>query len=159
MDIKDFPNLETLKKIKKQFHNLDLNALSGWLEIIKTADQLEAKLNQFLSCKNIQQSRFFILILLLRNPDGMTLSKLAYGIGVSKPTMSGLIDRMYKDELLDRKESEKSRREVVISISEKGRNLINSLLPEHYDIVSNLMENLTEEDYKDLKRILSKIKL
>lgn len=157
IELKDFPDRKTLESFRERFDELDIPALESWLEILKTAGRLEELLNRFLFEQGLQQSRFFTLILLFRNLSGLTLSALAKGIGVSNPTMTGLIKRMERDGLVKRTPSPESRRESIIHLTDSGERLLAETLPGHYERVSQIMNGLTNEDHKKLKKILLKI--
>ena len=157
LELKDFPDRKTLETFKAKFGEMDLNGLESWLSILGVASLLEERLNNFLQSYNLKQSRFFILILLARNLDGITPSALAEGIGVSKPTMTGILTRMEKAELLIYRDAPHTRREKLIHISTKGQALLEKILPAHYTRVANFMKDLTKKDHEELKKILFKI--
>jgi len=157
IELKDFPDRNTLKAFQARFPQLDLPALESWLSILKTAAHLEERLNRFLGDRGLQQNRFFTLLLLSRNPDGLTPSALAERLGVSKPTITGLIQRMERDGLARRNPSPVSRRECIIQLTPEGESLLNDTLPEHYRRVSLILEQLTPGDHATLTAILHKI--
>lgn len=157
IELKDFPDQNTLKAFQERFPQLDLPALESWLSILKTAAHLEQRLNRFLGDRGLQQNRFFTLLLLSRNPDGLTPSALAERLGVSKPTITGLLQRMERDGLARRAPSPVSRRESIIQLTKEGERLLAGTLPEHYRRVSLVMDQLTPGDHATLTAILQKI--
>lgn len=157
IELKDFPDRNTLEALHARFVELDIPSLESWLAVLQSAALLEERLDSFLSAKGMQQSRFFTLILLYRYRDGLTISALAGKIGVSCPTMTGLIQRMERDGLVVRIASPESRRESIIQLSEAGDRLLAATLPDHYLLVARTMQGLTPEEHAILRRILNKI--
>lgn len=159
IELTDFPDHQTINTFKNRFTEMDPNALKSWLNLLKKARELEENLNTFLNEKGLQQSRFFSLILLARNPSGLKISALAKGIGVSKPTMSGLIDRMERDGLIIRTFPIESRRECLILLSDKGDKILSETLPEHYKRISEIFNAFSDKDHENLNNVLSKINI
>lgn len=159
IELKDFPDRHTLEIFQARFAELDIPSLESWLAILKSAAFLEERLNSFLADHGLQQSRFFTLILLARHRDGLILSALAEKVGVSNPTMTGLIQRMERDGLVQRMPSMKSRRESIIRLSDAGDGLLADALPEHYRRVVHLMHELTADEHVILQKILRKISI
>lgn len=159
LELKDFPDRKTLEKFKSKYAVMDLPGLESWLEILNVAGRLEEELNEFLQQFDLQQSRFFIMILLARNPDGISLSGLSRGIGVANPTMTGIVARMERAGLVERRDSPHSKRESWIFLSEEGRTLLERVLPAHYRNVAEKMKQLTKEDHRSLKAILDRIRI
>lgn len=157
IELKDFPDRNTLEALHARFAELDIPSLESWLAILQSAALLEERLNSFLAAKGMQQNRFFTLIILYRYRNGLTISALAGKIGVSCPTMTGLIQRMERDGLVMRIASPGSRRESIIQLSETGDRLLASTLPDHYLLVTQIMQGLDPEEHAILHRTLSKI--
>lgn len=156
LELQDFPDEKTLKSFGQKYGGMDLPGLESWLSILSLAGRLEEELNQFLKDYDLQQSRFFILILLERYPEGMTLSEIASGIGVSNPTMTGIISRMEKSGLVVRKGFGNTKREFRIVSGDKGRTLLQKVLPVHYRRIAAMTAGMTGSDHKNLQKILAK---
>ena len=64
----------------------------------------------------------------LDEDDGANLLQLSEGMGVTVSTTSRLVDRLVAAELVDRRPSEVTRREISLRLTEAGRDLV-----AHYD--------------------------
>ncbi len=157
IELKDFPDQQTIESFRKRFKEMDQSALEAWLALLQISVGLEEDLNRFLLERELQQSRFFILILLMRHPAGMTLSQLARGIGVSNPTMTGLISRMERDGYVHRRDSPHSRREALVSITQEGNLLMEKTLPAHYKRISAIFSEMSKAERTQLQGLLKKI--
>lgn len=65
----------------------------------------------------------------------ITISALARAVHLSQPTVSGILNRLERRGLVERKRSDDDRRSVVIEVTEEGRRLLDeapSLLQERF---------------------------
>ncbi|MDX2242174.1 MAG: MarR family transcriptional regulator [Leptolyngbyaceae cyanobacterium bins.302] len=157
LELRDFPSEETLKAFGKRFPTLDITAMQTWLKLLQVSSDLVAYLESYLSEYGLSRSKFFVLLLLMRNSNGLNISQLAEGTGVSCATMTGLVDRLKKAELVTREELQADRRVFVVQITAKGEQLMETLLPEHYRRVADLMTPLSEHDRTSLQALLEQV--
>lgn len=157
LELRDFPSEETLKAFQQRFPQLDITAIQTWLKLLHVSSDLIAYLESYLSDYGLSRSKFFVLLLLMRNPGGLNISQLAEGTGVSCATMTGLVDRLKKAELVTREELEADRRVFVVQITTQGEQLMATLLPEHYRRIAELMNPLSDRDRKSLQTLLEKV--
>lgn len=70
---------------------------------------------------NLTGAQFVVLKLLLADPSGLTVTELASRFGVSASAMTGMVDRLAKSGLVERRRSEQDRRVVWIQATDAGR--------------------------------------
>jgi len=68
-------------------------------------------------------SQFLILQTLLEK-DAMRMNELAAALGVSKANVTGLVDRMIRSRLVERLRSDEDRRVVFVTLTPKGRRIV-----------------------------------
>ncbi len=73
------------------------------------------------------------------------------------PTMTRIIDLLSSKELILRKPHPDDRRSFIIALTVKGEDLVKDCLPEVQRIRMKAWENLSENDFKEFKRILDSI--
>ena len=156
IELNDFPELEALKRVKKRFKEMDLSALRVWVAVLQTAGQEMKTLDSILEKNSLARSRFFMLLLLFRYEKPMQVKELADGIGVSTPTATGLLERMKKQGLVKKHTSTMDARARMIQITEKGKELLAAILPEHYGRVSEMARNLSEKERDTLISLLAR---
>ncbi len=157
-EINDLPDLATLNKLAARFPELEISSLDAWLTLMRVAGDGMMALDQFLAGHDLTQRRFFVLILLFRNPDGLAVSRLAGGTGVSCPTMTGVVEGLLKAGHVTRDPDPSDRRAFVVRITEQGKQVLNGVLPGHYSRVRTIMSHLDEDERSDLKRLLGKVR-
>jgi DNA-binding MarR family transcriptional regulator len=156
-EISDLPDSNTITRLAQRYPALEIPALETWLKLMRVSGDCENDLDKFLANHNLSQRKFFVLILLMRNPDGLNVSQLAAGTRVSCATMTGVVDGLFKAKLLTRETDEQDRRAFVVIITAAGQELLDQILPQHYQRISRIMAALDEKERTQLKGLLAKI--
>lgn len=77
----------------------------------------------FLSAQTLTHTQFFVLIA-IHSQGHSTMQKMADKMGVSMPTMSGIIDRLVAAQYVARQENPDDRRQVLVTLTKEGKGLI-----------------------------------
>ena len=72
------------------------------------------------------------------------------------PAMTGLIDRLEKQELVKRHRSIEDRRVIYIDVTDKGTDLLRQLDEPVLELHRSLVGHLTRAELKELSRLLEK---
>ncbi len=118
------------------------------------------KLQTFFSLYDISPGKLTVLIALARNKDGNGYlpSELSEIIGVTRGTITGLLDGLEKQKYVERKiRKDEDRRKVRIVLTGAGRKFLDSFLPVHYRKMEKITEVLNENERLALRTILGKI--
>ncbi|HEU4792802.1 MAG TPA: MarR family transcriptional regulator [Nitrolancea sp.] len=104
----------------------------------------------------IQQLR---VMTILYNDGPRRVSLLARRLSVSTPTMTGILDRLVRQDLISRQDDPEDRRVVLNALTEKGQGLIERLQPVQSDrlraIVSQLASSERQEVVSGLSSLLT----
>lgn len=95
----------------------------------------------FLEEMGLTYPQYLVLLVLWEN-DNISMNKIGEKLFLNTNTLSPLVKRMEKMELLRRKRSEKDERSVFIQLTEKGKELKNKAVP----IPEKLLNTLLTED-------------
>src|SRR3989442_135552 len=156
--LKDVPRYECLLKAAEKYPSLDPTACDAFFHLLRTGDAVFAAEGGFLAEHNISQGRFTVLMLLNRCAERMsTPAELADEAGVTRATMTGLIDTLEKDGVVIREADPNDRRTVRVRLTKKGRTILQKLTPDYFRCVSAIIEPLSESERKQLVRLLQKI--
>ncbi len=159
--LKDLPRYECLLEGAKRFPDLDPSALEVYLHLLRTGDEVFRVTNALLSANHISQGRFTVLTLLLNNsencPSPRTPAELAEMAGVTRATMTGLVDTLERDGFVRREPDPYDRRMMSVSLTPAGQEFLSQFLPEHFRRMSALMAGLTESERKTLVHLLAKV--
>ncbi len=101
-----------------------MNALSGSVGFLlaRTARSLKRALEGRLSEHNITATQYVVLEV-LRERDGVSLSLLGRKLYFDNPTITGIVDRMERDGLVERRRIANDRRVINVFLTAKGKEL------------------------------------
>lgn len=157
-ELKDLPSYDTLAAFGTAYGNPDVNGLYTWLVWASaTGEMLSAFEGNLARNGGLSQSQFFVLLLLKRNPAGLSVGALAQGVTVTSQTMTRIIDRMEGAGLCQRMQDPQDRRAWLIRLAPPGDALLNRTLPAHYTWVANLMRHFSEEERQMLNQLMHKL--
>ena len=161
--LRKLPRYECLLEAAKEFPDLDPSACEAFLHLLHAGDEGFRVVESHLARHNITQGRFGVLMILLNNcrQDGgtpaLSPAELADRTGVTRATMTGLIDTLERDGLVTRAPDAADRRMMEVCLTEKGRAILHEILPEHFRRMAALMQSLDETERKTLVGLLNKI--
>lgn len=95
---------------------------------------------------------------ILEDIGDLSLSELSERINAQNSTVTGIVDRMEREGLVERKRSSDDRRVVHIRLTKKGNELARSMKFEPFEIFKSAFENaLTREELGQLLQLLDKL--
>jgi DNA-binding MarR family transcriptional regulator len=156
--LKELPQYECLLAASERYPSLEPSACDAFLNLLRTGDLVvEAEADYLNSC-GISHGRFTVLMLLNRcTGEPSTPAELADAAGVTRATMTGLIDTLEKDSLVVRSSDPADRRTVLVHLTTKGQESIDNILPDYFRRVSAIMQPLDDVERKQLVGLLQKI--
>jgi DNA-binding MarR family transcriptional regulator len=97
-------------------------------------------------------------MLLNRDPErGVNPSELASKAGVTRATMTGLLEGLEREKLISRVGDRSDKRRAVVRMTAAARALLDGMLPDYYTQIHDLMADLSEADKHHLTELLVKI--
>ena len=143
LQLKDLPDTKVLKKFSERYPDADAHSVIHFLNILRIGSDLSEALDKFLGKHGLLQGRWWVLVLLMREDDlTSTSSELAERAGVSRPTMTGLIDGLERDCLVVRLTHDKDRRRNTIKLTPVGQAKLDEVMPDYYKRVNSLMSTI-----------------
>jgi DNA-binding MarR family transcriptional regulator len=156
--LRDLPKYEALRQRAARYPEIDPRAFEAFLVLMRVGSDLLDGLEAYLGSKGMSQGKFSILMLLNRDPDvGISPSDLADRSGVTRATVTGLLDGLSREKLVSREDDTGDRRKAVVRLTSRGRKLLDTILPEYYRHVSELMGGLSDEEKVSLVELLGRV--
>ena len=156
--LKDLPTDRTLEEFAKRYPELDPSALKTCAILLRTGSDLLTAFETILGKHGLSQGRFLTLIVMNREPDEeINPSSLAEKVGVTRATMTGLLDGLERKGLVNRRAHPGDRRKVSIRLTETGRQVLDEMLPDYYSRIAKLMAKLSEKERQELELLLGKV--
>jgi len=112
--------------------------------------------NNYLTQGAITLPQFRVLRHLMRQRE-CSMRELADFMKMGLSSVTGMVDRLVKQRLADRRRTEKDRRLVFVDITPKGRKAIKEILDQRRKTTLNLFESLTAEERLAYLCILEKL--
>ncbi|MSU46991.1 MAG: MarR family transcriptional regulator [Lacunisphaera sp.] len=170
--LKDLPRYDCLLKAAKEFPDLDPSAMEAFLHLLRTGDEVFSVTDHNLNAHNISHGRFGVLMLLRRScqpriaalmgdaagvAGPRTPAELAEAAGVTRATMTGLVDTLERDGFVTREPDPDDRRMMSVRLTAKGEGFLREFLPGHFKVIGAIMYTLTETERKRLVSLLVKV--
>ena len=157
--LRDLPRYEMLQQKAQRYPELDASAVDATLVLLRVASDVFEGLSAHLARHDISQGRFMVLMLLDRaeSDEGILPSEIAEQLGVTRATVTGLLDGLEKCDLISRQIHPDDRRAFCIELTPTGRQFLTDLLPGHYRRIAGLMAHLSEAEQRQLVALLTKV--
>ncbi len=118
-----------------------------WLQMLKAVRHVEGSLRERLrSGYATTLPRFDVLAALHSEPEGMKMSELSQHLVVSNGNVTGVVDRLVNEELVERLTLESDRRAFLVRITDKGRALMDEMTAEHLSWIDEMFKDVSESD-------------
>ena len=87
----------------------------------------------------------------------LSTGKLATVLGITAPAVTQLTDRLWRKDLIERQGSKTDRRAVIVTVSAKGRRLVDGFRQERVRVFATALTRLSEEDQREVIEAFRKI--
>jgi len=157
--LRDLPQYDCLLKAAERYPSLEPSACDAFLNLLRTGDLVSESESEYLAACGVSHGRFTVLMLLNDACDHpvSTPAELADEAGVTRATMTGLIDTLEKDDLVVRESDPSDRRTVLVRLTAKGQAFLDQILPDYFRRVSAIMQPLDDEERRQFVTLLQKI--
>lgn len=105
---------------------------------------------------NITVPQFEALQYLMHN-ENMTIGELSQKMHLAFSTITDLIDRMEKSELVSRMKDPNDKRIVRLKVLSKGFDVVKKVLSKRREFLSGKLASLTDEEKEKLDRVLQRL--
>ena len=163
--LKDLPRYECLLEASREFPDLDPSATEVFLHLLRSGDEAFRVVDSHLAQHDISQGRFGVLMALWGNcqradsetEKPLTPAELADRTGVTRATITGLVDTLERAGLVTRKPHPDDRRMMSVGLTKRGSKLLTQIMPAHFRRMAWLMGLLSEGERKTFVRLLTKV--
>lgn len=161
--LKNLPRYECLLEAAREIPELDPSATAAFLQLLRTGDEAFRIVEAHLAEHGITQGRFGVLMSLWGkcHREGrmtpLSPAEIADRLGVTRATVTGLVDTLERAGLVTRTPSADDRRMMLVQLTVRGEKLLMKIMPEHFRQMAWLMQPLTENERKMLVELLGKV--
>ncbi|PSL44021.1 DNA-binding MarR family transcriptional regulator [Salsuginibacillus halophilus] len=97
----------------------------------------------------------FVALQWLHDKGDMTIGELSNKMYLACSTTTDLVDRMEKNDLVERVKDEEDRRVVRIHLLKKGETIIQEVVKKRQEYLSELLDKFSEEEVNRLEETLA----
>ena len=153
------PNSSALQALAERYPTLEISSVEACLAFLQTAAEIEAAMEVHFSRHKLSRGKFTLLMQLLQAQNHcLTPSECAARSGVTRGTITGLLDGLERDGWVRRQTHKSDRRGLMIQLTPSGQQHLNEMLPDHFCRTSGLMAQLTDSEKKALTQLLAKLR-
>jgi len=157
--LKDIPSLDEIRRQEERLQ-IDLPAvpLRALLRLMRVGTDVQAAVAAQLQQSGISLSRFVLLMQLMRAEDQrLTPSELADKAGVTRATVTGLLDGLEKRGWIERRDHPDDRRSVIVQLTASGTAFIRQILPDHLGYITSLITGINEPELLHFMETLERV--
>lgn len=153
------PKFEAFHSLAERMQGTPSDAAVSCMDVLQTATAMRKGLNERFFSGSMSEGRFTVLTLLLTAPDGtLSPSELATAAGVSRATMTGLLDGLEEEGLVRRSPHKMDRRRLTVRITAQGRRTILELAPALFEELKRIGEALAQNRRSSLASSLRRLR-
>ena len=160
MDLERDSPLVLDAETRAQEHPTDhQDELRLWLRLLTCATLIEGEIRTRLrEAFDVTLPRFDLMAQLHKMQDGITLGELSRRMMVSNGNITGLVERLVEQGLVERVPHPTDRRAAVVRLTAAGRDSFAAMADRHAEWISDLFGDMGEGDIKLLMRLLGSMK-
>jgi len=151
--------MDFLPKFEAFLPEQDVEFMMRFAETMLLVHRVVVVSDAYFQSMGTAKGRFLILtrLLLSDSSSGESISDLRPFYPISYAAMSGVLDTLEKDGMIERCANPEDRRRVNIRLSEKGRKFIIDFLPAHVENIQKIGSGLQEDEIGQMFGSLKKI--
>jgi len=131
-------------------------ALDAYVKFVRAYDTVDSRLRSALREEGLTVSQLGVLEALM-HIGPMVQSELAEKLLTSPSNLTTVLDNLERDGMVRRQRSTEDRRQVEVSLTSDGRELIEDVFPSHAGRITRLFGALDPEEQEELGRLCRKL--
>lgn len=126
-------------------------------QVLALASAIDRDCAARLAPKQLSEAKFVLLFLLHGQAHGLPPHELAARAGVTRATITGLVDGLERDGFVLRQGGQADRRKIAVTLTAKGKAVAGRLFKEHAAWIGSLFEGLSSTEQRQLGGLLTKV--
>ena len=158
MDERSVPlDAETKVSERPADHEAELRL---WLRLLTCTTLIEGEVRSRLRDSfDVTLPRFDLMAQLDKAQNGMTLGELSQRMMVSNGNVTGLVDRLVEQKMIERRPSPTDRRSMLVNLTPEGRKTFRTMARTHEGWIAEIFQGLTRNEMDSLMQLLAKTKV
>ena len=147
-------------KLDRNIPGGDKPELRLWLRLLTCANLVEGEIRRRLRQEfSTTLPRFDLLAQLDHTSGGLTLTELSNRMMVSNGNLTGLVDRLVGNNLVERLPDPDDGRSTRVALTDLGKKHFDAMTPAHETWINGMLEGLDKDEIGHLHHLLGKLKI
>jgi DNA-binding MarR family transcriptional regulator len=156
--LKNLPDEDCMSELDARYADFNKEQAEVYLHMMRTGSELVSRVEDYLSQFGLSSGRMSILMILNTNEGCQkTPAEIADRCGVTRATVTRLVDGLVADGHIERLEDPNDRRSNPIRLTESGQQLLDSLLPGYFRGIGEIFSPLGKAESTEFIRLLDKL--
>lgn len=155
--LRDTPALDVLGRRGDALAHFDPAALAAAQDFLRVAKHMLGDFAQAFAAHGLSPGRYSVLMALDVHRPSLAPSEIADHLGVTRATVTGLIDGLIRDDLVTFAADRNDRRRKAIALTSRGEALIEGVVPAIFKRMSDLVAPLSADERAQAVRLLGKV--
>lgn len=135
----------------------DVEGIRLCFQTLSLAAAIDSDCAALLAPHGLSEGRFVLLFLLDAASEGLAPNVLAEQAGVSRATVTGLLDGLEREALIERQADASDRRALRIRLTRRGKRVAKEVFDQHGRWIAGLFGNLSAPERTQLAALLDKV--
>jgi len=133
--------------------------LRFWLQLLKASKHIENELRERMRREfDTTLPRFDVMAMLAKSGTGLKMSQLSGELMVSNGNVTGIVDRLVSEGLIERAAIKGDRRATLVRLTDKGHTDFSQMAQVHEGWVNELFNGLDDTDIETASATLAQIR-
>ncbi len=156
--LRDIPKYETLKAQADRYPEIDPASSASCVLLLRVASDILAAIDDYLAKTKMSYGRWGVLLVLYRTPETpISPGELAEKAGVTRATMTGLIDGLERQSYVRRERVNGDRRMFDVRLTTAGQKYLDETMPGFFRLIRHCMSGIPEPEKQELMVLLSRL--
>jgi len=135
----------------------DVGGIRLCFQLLSVAAAIDRDCAALLAPHGLSEGRFILLFLLDAAEQGLPPNLLAERAGVSRATVTGLVDGLEREGLVERRAELADRRSLAVCLTPAGKRLAGRLFAQHAQWIAGLLGDIDAEERRVLSSLLARV--
>ena len=128
-----------------------------FLQLMQTSKAVHDRMKEEMSKNKLNITEFSVLEVLYQKGK-QTIQQIGNCILISSGSMTYVIDKLEQKDLLNRSDCPNDRRAIHVSLTDKGNEYMDKIMPNYHQVVDDMFDSLNSEEAETLVHLLKKVR-
>lgn len=143
-------------KSTKSYGQIADKSMITWIQLVRSYNKIHAKETSYITSFNITMNQFEILEVLYHRGD-LTIGSITKMIMSTPGNVTVVVRNLKRDGYVTSLPDPKDKRASILSITKKGKDIIEKLFPDHAKNMIDYFKALDEQEIETLYSLLRKL--